>query len=199
MLAISEEFLSFQGEGMQAGTRMYFIRLQGCAVGCYFCDTKYSWKETDKITNEDDIATRAKASGARWACITGGEPLEQDIGLLVNALKAEGMKIALETSGMYQSPHLKHIDWIVVSPKNLFAKEGMEINRTTLIVMDELKCVVTKPDDVDYYINFFRPFEAMKVFQPVDNDPKIAKMLLERKDIEEWKVKCQEQKVFQVR
>lgn len=184
---------------MMSGTRMYFIRTQGCNVGCYFCDTKYTWRPEDAVVSEFDIAKRARRSGVQWACITGGEPLEQEIGLLIHSLKAENVKVQLETSGMYSSAHIKTIDWIVVSPKNLFAKKGIEFNRTMLDFAHELKCVVTKKEDVEFYIEYFQSFEGYKVFQPVDNDKEIAQMLLEREDIPDWKVKCQEQKVFQVR
>ena len=44
MLRLSEVFLSIQGEGPSAGTPAHFIRLQGCDVGCRWCDTKYSWE-----------------------------------------------------------------------------------------------------------------------------------------------------------
>ncbi|HVP15462.1 MAG TPA: 7-carboxy-7-deazaguanine synthase QueE [Terriglobales bacterium] len=40
---VSEIFLSLQGEGPSAGTPAHFLRLQGCTVGCVWCDTKYAW------------------------------------------------------------------------------------------------------------------------------------------------------------
>ena len=40
---IAETFFSIQGEGATAGAPAVFIRLQGCSVGCAWCDTKYSW------------------------------------------------------------------------------------------------------------------------------------------------------------
>lgn len=36
---LSEIFLSFQGEGTQAGRRQLFIRLAGCNLRCRYCDT----------------------------------------------------------------------------------------------------------------------------------------------------------------
>ena len=40
---ISELFHSIQGEGPSAGTPAHFLRLQGCDVGCTWCDSKYTW------------------------------------------------------------------------------------------------------------------------------------------------------------
>src|SRR5713226_6178734 len=40
---IAETFYSIQGEGATAGLPAIFVRLQGCSVGCGWCDTKYSW------------------------------------------------------------------------------------------------------------------------------------------------------------
>ena len=52
MLAINEEFYSVQGEGANTGVLQYFVRTQGCAVGCYFCDTKYTWKASEATVKE---------------------------------------------------------------------------------------------------------------------------------------------------
>jgi 7-carboxy-7-deazaguanine synthase len=43
MLKVSEVFDTIQGEATYTGTPSWFIRLQGCDVGCPFCDTKYTW------------------------------------------------------------------------------------------------------------------------------------------------------------
>jgi organic radical activating enzyme len=102
--AINEEFLSIQGEGMHTGVVQYFIRLQGCQVGCYFCDTKYTWrpeKDYDKFVRMADIVKRARKSKASWVCITGGEPFEQDLRPLIHKLRLEGLSIHIETSGQY--------------------------------------------------------------------------------------------------
>lgn len=41
---INEMFQTLQGEGYFTGVPAIFIRLQGCPVGCAWCDTKHTWK-----------------------------------------------------------------------------------------------------------------------------------------------------------
>ena len=43
MLKINEIFDTIQGEAYFTGTPATFIRLQGCPVGCAWCDTKHTW------------------------------------------------------------------------------------------------------------------------------------------------------------
>lgn len=107
---ISEWFLSLQGEGPSAGTPAHFLRLQGCSVGCSWCDTKYSW---------DAAAGRAAASLDLWdeglalgssslLVVTGGEPLEHPgiVELLEQGL-ARWPRVEVETSGI-AAPPLSH-------------------------------------------------------------------------------------------
>ncbi len=41
---INEIFVTIQAEGSFSGTPSIFIRLQGCNVGCPWCDTKHTWQ-----------------------------------------------------------------------------------------------------------------------------------------------------------
>ena len=197
MLAINEEFVSVQGEGKNTGVLQYFVRTQGCAVGCYFCDTKYTWKESDAITDEYDIVKRVLESGANWCCITGGEPLEQDIGKLIYLLNFNNIKTQIETSGMYYSPIVAKIAWVCCSPKMLYSKKKFEDK--ILEDTDEVKCVVTNEKDLDFYLDYFKDFKGDKVFQPVDSDKKkISKMIVDRK-LNDWKVMIQQHVIMELR
>lgn len=199
MLAVSEEFVSLQGEGFMSGQKMYFVRTQGCSVGCYFCDTKYTWKESDQTTKEDDIIRRALDSKVEWMCITGGEPLEQDLTALVLKAQTKKLKVQIETSGQFFHPIVNDIDWVTVSPKDLFSKLNPKTNELFVVKAHEFKCVVTKSEDVDYYLKTFGHFNGIKHFQPVDNNPAIACMMKDRDDLGDWRVTCQQQKVFNLR
>lgn len=117
---VSEVFLSLQGEGPSAGTPAHFVRLQGCGVGCHWCDTKYSWDPAaGRELPADRLWDEALALGqAPLLVVTGGEPLEHPglPGLLSGAL-ARWPRVEVETSGVGPPP-LSHAQLFYnVSPK----------------------------------------------------------------------------------
>jgi len=98
-LKITETFYSLQGEADACGWPTFFIRLTGCPLRCRYCDTEYAfhggaWRSIDEVVEE------ARSSGARRACVTGGEPLAQKNCLkLLARLCDAGLDVSLETSG----------------------------------------------------------------------------------------------------
>jgi organic radical activating enzyme len=118
ILKINEIFPSIQGEGLRLGEPTLFIRLSQCNLKCYFCDTKYAWQTGQKMTVVQVVKKVQKIHGsfpAEWVCLTGGEPLLQNIGELVQALKAEQFKIQVETNATIH-PQIG-VNWYTVSPK----------------------------------------------------------------------------------
>jgi 7-carboxy-7-deazaguanine synthase len=103
---VAEVFYSIQGEGATAGLPAVFVRLQGCSVGCAWCDTKYSWDpEAGSAVGLDQLVDEASAYPCRRAVVTGGEPLESPMFLLLlRALAARGFSIEVETSGILPPP-----------------------------------------------------------------------------------------------
>ena len=96
---VAEVFASLQGEGVTAGLPSLFVRLQGCSVGCVWCDTKYSWDpEKGEERDLQALLGEVKAAGIENVVVTGGEPLESSLFLpLVLALKAGGHRVEVET------------------------------------------------------------------------------------------------------
>lgn len=105
---INEIFQTLQGEGYFTGVPAIFIRLQGCPVGCAWCDTKHTWdklaerevslfsvmaktKESDKwaaSTPEELLAViNRQGYTARHVVITGGEPCIHDLTPLTQLLE----------------------------------------------------------------------------------------------------------------
>lgn len=94
---LSEIFLSFQGEGTQAGRRQLFIRLAGCNLRCRYCDTPDSLERVsryrvfgpDGTTRAHDnpvpaatvletvLPLLAGETAVDGTALTGGEPLLQ--------------------------------------------------------------------------------------------------------------------------
>jgi organic radical activating enzyme len=109
-LRLSELFWSLQGEGPSTGTPAHFLRLQGCDVGCRWCDTKYTWDAAG-----GRAATLAEARGELLALgdapllvVTGGEPLSHPgISELLAAALEHWPQVEVETSGIHP-PALAH-------------------------------------------------------------------------------------------
>jgi organic radical activating enzyme len=104
---ISEIFRSIQGEGPSAGVPAHFVRLQGCDVGCHWCDSKYTWAaDGGEGASIADLLDRARALGpAPMVVVTGGEPLQHEgvVDLLRAALE-HWSRVEVETSGVQPPP-----------------------------------------------------------------------------------------------
>lgn len=84
ILNISEMFCdTIQGEGINTGVPVTFIRLQGCTLACTWCDTldvwkagnPYSVKETLDLLEESEMIQKFK--DGQHIVFTGGSPLKQ--------------------------------------------------------------------------------------------------------------------------
>ena len=114
-LRVSEVFSSIQGEGPSVGTPSVFVRLQGCSVGCAWCDTKYSWDagRGGELTLES-LLHQVKEAGPQNVVVTGGEPLEHPALVpLVRGLRALPRRIEVETAGVAVPPDIPVDQWNV--------------------------------------------------------------------------------------
>lgn len=152
---VNEIFYSLQGEGRWTGTPAVFVRLSGCNLRCPFCDTDFA---AYRPMTAAQIVAAVTAYPSRHVIVTGGEPLLQLDGALVDALADAGLAIHVETNGTIPSPSPR-IDWITCSPK-----EGA----TTTIDpadVDEVKVVMSRNDlDPEPYARLFP--DALKYLQP---------------------------------
>ena len=108
---LNELFQTLQGEGYFTGVPAIFIRLQGCPVGCSWCDTKHTWEQDPRqevplgdiavktadsacwaSVSEQDIVDIIMQQGytARHVVITGGEPCIHDLYSLTQLLEQQG-------------------------------------------------------------------------------------------------------------
>ena len=67
-LLVNEIFWSLQGEGAFTGTPSVFFRLQGCSVGCPWCDTGYAQKcdPRDRLPDQSPVVLEKKAADPRY-------------------------------------------------------------------------------------------------------------------------------------
>ena len=145
--SVKEIFLTLQGEGANAGRTAVFCRFAGCnlwsgreedraSAVCQFCDTDFVGTDGTlggKFASAEALAQLIAAqwpagAGKRLVVLTGGEPLLQVDGALVDALHAQAFEIAVETNGTVAPP--PGLDWLCVSPKagsTLVVTEGQEL------------------------------------------------------------------------
>lgn len=146
ILKISEIFSSVQGEGLRQGEPTHFVRLAGCNLKCFFCDTKYAW-EGGREMSVAEVLRRIEALKRRfpanWVCLTGGEPLLQDLRGLASRLKSQGFLVQVETNGTFYQP--LPVDWYAISPK----PEEYGFRREYLTRAKEVKLVVTRDLTLD--------------------------------------------------
>ena len=113
---VNEIFNTVQGEGYLAGTKASFVRLQGCPVGCEWCDTKYTWKAGGTKMTVAEIIGEV-SDYANFVVITGGEPLLYDLDPLLAHLHQIGFYTQVETSGLHWYKGGHRARWTTVSPK----------------------------------------------------------------------------------
>ena len=141
---IMEHFYTIQGEGVHTGKSAYFIRTGGCDVKCWWCDVKDSWDESiHPRMSVSNLVSAVNASKPAFVVITGGEPLLHDLTALTHALRENGHKVHIETSG--SSPISGDLDWVTLSPKR-FKPPVDEIYEH----VDELKVVVLTKKDLKW-------------------------------------------------
>lgn len=173
-LRIAEVFPSVQGEGLRMGEPTVFVRLAGCNLRCSFCDTKYARTGGTMRTRDSVVAEVRKIRldfPAAWVCLTGGEPLLQDISGLVRDLKKEGLKVQVETNGTVD--RLLPVDWYTVSPKPKDYFYQIRFRKAA----KEVKLVASRELDFDVVKRFRKEFPAETpiILQPESNHQASAK------------------------
>ena len=109
-LLIKEIYCSLQGEGARMGAASIFIRLAGCNLACWFCDTKWS---NGIIMSIKEIQKKISKFSCNTIVWTGGEPTLQ----LTNDILQHFPTYyhCIETNGTNPVPSL--INYIACSPK----------------------------------------------------------------------------------
>jgi len=185
-MKVNEIFYSLQGEGLLAGVPSVFIRLSGCPLRCWWCDTKYAWDyNSGEELSIGKIISRVKKFNCDFVVVTGGEPLagsdlkiRKDLPELLNALKKIKKHITIETSGLFFEPDLD-CDLMSISPKlsnsipadcktnSDYKYTSPDIKTLKKLIKQynyQLKFVVDNPDDI------FEILDIIKVIGPVKRE-----------------------------
>lgn len=112
---IAEVFTSIQGEGVSIGLPSVFVRLQGCSVGCTWCDTKYSWDpRKGRALSLAALVDQVRAANPANVVVTGGEPLEHPaFAPLIRMLHDARKRVEVETAGVEAPPAVPVDQWNV--------------------------------------------------------------------------------------
>ena len=152
-LRINEIFHSLQGEADCVGFPTVFVRLTGCPLRCQYCDTEYAFHAGEWF-DLDAILRKVSDLGAKYVCVTGGEPLAQPNCLkLLERLCDAGFTVSLETSGALDVTAVdarvsRVID--VKTPASNEASRNRIENLAHLSPRDQLKFVICSREDYDW-------------------------------------------------
>ncbi|HBO24767.1 MAG TPA: 7-carboxy-7-deazaguanine synthase QueE [Providencia sp.] len=218
---INEIFQTLQGEGVFTGVPAVFIRLQGCPVGCSWCDTKQTWeKDPSKETTLGDIALktldsdewamsdtntlidlmREKKYSAKHIVITGGEPCIYDLTLLTNELELNGYQCQIETSGTYPI-QCSDNTWVTVSPK-VGMKGGLKVLKQAVNRANEIKHPVAREKDIQALDELLamRTLETPPVvaLQPISQKASATKLCIDTCIERNWRLSIQTHKYLAI-
>lgn len=217
---VNEIFETIQGEAKYTGTPAIFIRLQGCPVGCGWCDTKHTWDVADKdkavigeiliktidsprhaYMSADEIWTAIKHYKAKHIVITGGEPCLYDLTSLTTHLIHKAYSVQIETSGTH-AIECHPEAWVTVSPK-INMDGGFKILKSAMVRANEIKHPVGKEKDG---FNLMQLLEEMPTnerasiwLQPLSQSEKATSICVKMAIENGWKVSIQTHKYMGVR
>ncbi|WP_298439125.1 7-carboxy-7-deazaguanine synthase QueE [uncultured Ferrimonas sp.] len=216
---VNEIFETIQGEGHFTGVAAIFLRLQGCPVGCSWCDTKHTWElaEAEQVAPEQVVAVaQDKPHWAYWpltalvdlltgpqyhakhVVITGGEPCLYNLTPLTHLLAERGVQCQIETSGCYDV-RCDDTTWVTVSPK-IGMKGGMSIAQQALDRANEVKHPVAKQshiDDLDALLaqSSNRPSVAL---QPISQQARATQLCIATCIERNWRLSVQMHKYLNI-
>lgn len=170
-MKVVEIFGSIDGEGKRTGQLATFIRLAGCNLRCYYCDTTYSFdtSNADEISI-DDIVKKCEEIGYHNITLTGGEPLIQnDSQELIIKLCKKGFQVNVETNGSIDLRpfviirEVNNLDlFFTVDYKTKYSLANNKMNKYSFNCLDVnkdiVKCVVANRQDMDDALNYLDSF-----------------------------------------
>lgn len=149
------------------------------------CDTKYAVVEKGKMMSEEEVVEKVEEFKNKFVVITGGEPLIQNLDVLVWMLWKQKCFIHVETNGTIEPSKVlqNRVHHWIVSPK--LGSSGMEekLNFTSLRQYTKLdsewKFVVANFEDFIKYCELMKQLGIQQaVMQPVNNSAQVGRNLV---------------------
>ncbi|MEH8147005.1 7-carboxy-7-deazaguanine synthase QueE [Aeromonas hydrophila] len=218
---INEIFQTIQGEGVFTGLPAIFVRLQGCPVGCPWCDTRHTWvvdparevgvqavldcsNESDgwsKMSTEQILASFQQLGyQARHVVITGGEPCLYDLQDLSAALIEAGYQVQIETSGTREIQTHEQT-WVTVSPK-INMKGGLPVLVSALERANEIKHPVATErhvEELDALLATASLRENVVIaLQPISQKPRATQLAMATCIARNWRLSIQTHKYLDI-
>lgn len=197
---VNEVFQTIQGEGRFTGTPSVFLRLQGCPVGCSWCDTQHTWNiDPDKQTSAANVLAKS-ADDATWfsasaesilalfkhqgynakhVVITGGEPAMFDLQALTALLHEQGYSVQIETSGTFEL-HVSAQTWVTVSPK-VNMRGGLPVLASALQRANEIKHPVAMEKhiaELDELLRLGMSSDCLIYLQPISQQQRATELAI---------------------
>ena len=213
---INEIFETIQGEGFFTGVPSVFIRLQGCPVGCSWCDTQHTWEVKDELqipftevlakTADEETWSSQNAQqlltfieqnySAKHVVITGGEPCMYDLTELTSLLIENAYTCQIETSGTFEVLTHSHT-WVTVSPK-VKMKGGYEVLPQAMQRADEIKHPVATAKHIEQLDELLKGVENLECkeicLQPISQKDNATKLAIDICIKRNWRLSVQSHK-----
>lgn len=160
VIRINEMFYSLEGETVTAGFSSFFIRLAGCNLDCFYCDTEQARVYSNDMKIGEIVAEVKRNEPFHHVTVTGGEPLlQQNSIILLQELVACGYMVQVETNGSISFENVPEDVRIIADVKTPSSgEEGSFLmdNIKFLKKIDEVKFVISSTDDYEFSKGFMK-------------------------------------------
>lgn len=218
---VNEIFETIQGEGVYTGVPAIFVRLQGCPVGCPWCDTQHTWEQSPEHEVATALVVNKGAAAPTWAnfsaaellatlqaqgytakhiVLTGGEPAMFDLTPLGEVLEAAGYQLQIETSGTF-ALQVTAQTWVTVSPK-IDMPGGYLVRPDCMARANEIKHPIAMQKHVDALDALLKACPpkptAVISLQPISQKPRATELAIETAIKRNWRLSVQLHKYLNI-
>lgn len=200
ILHVVEIFKSIQGEGANTGKPAVFVRLAGCNMSCWYCDTNWS-KSSEMTVSEvfDEVKKLSKVSDYPNNLLiwTGGEPTLQLTDEILEVFK--DYYNCIETNGTNPVPG--KIEYISCSPKvspEVLRKNFTHVNefRYPIGAGDILPDISELPHADNYFVSPVFLGEEKERFTQVNENIEYSIRII--KENPQWRLSLQLHKLLNI-